>query len=542
MPTKTQAFAQLAEHTAERLTSSLANWTGFLATMGRLYKYPYHEQLMIYAQRPDATACADYELWNSKMNRYVRRGSTGIALLDPTGDTPKLKYVFDVSDTGGRDNSRRPFLWEMKEHHEQTLLEMLGDKFGVSGDNLADGFYNIAKDLAAEYYDNHKEDLLYFAENSFLEDYDEDNLKAAFENAATVSIAYTLMKRCGLDTESYFEHEDFLPIFDFNTPAAVSLLGTAVSEQSEQVFRQISLTIIKTERERSNEYERNHLQPERGLSDTRPYIDTATDTATRQVWQNEENLSGGTPQSPIQPPVTEREAASPPTGDRPNRQPQTGADNGRLAENPSAAGQNDTTNGMGGTHEQPQSTGRGNDFDGAYIQLNLFPSEQEQIQNIADRQEREHTQGQSAFSMPTNENGQLSLNPKNEDLLANWLVDFFNSLDTKYKGTFYAEKPELKVWEHISSKKKNLSIRISSPAAKFSGDSAFTYFNREDKTDEITINEAIYNNRFLSELNKDKDFSITLSPDTILRASSLILILPIPLKTQLLSLPLHYHR
>lgn len=515
MPTKAQAFAQLAEHTAERLTSSLANWTGFLATVGRLYKYPYHEQLMIYAQRPDATACADYELWNSKMNRYVRRGSTGIALLDPTGDTPKLKYVFDVSDTGGRDNSRRPFLWEMREQHEQPILEMLEGKFGVSGDSLADGFYNIAKHLAAEYYDNRKADLPYFAENSFLEDYDEDNLKAAFENAATVSIAYTLMKRCGLDTESYFEHEDFLPIFDFNTSAAVSLLGTAVSEQSEQVFRQISLTIIKTERERSNEYEQNHLQQERGLSDTRPHTDRAADTALGQVRQNEENLLAGTPQSPVQSPVTDREAASPSVGGRPNRQPQTGADNGRLAENPSAAGQDDTADGMGGTHEQPQGTGRGNDFDGTGVQLTLFPSEQEQIQNIADRQEREHTQGQSAFSMPTNENGQLSLEPKNEDLLANWLVDFFNSLDTKYKGTFYAEKPKLKVWEHIGSKKKNLSIHISSPAAKFSGDSAFTYFNRADKTDEITINEAIYNNRFLSELSKDKDFSITLAPDTI---------------------------
>lgn len=515
MPTKAQTYADLAEQTAQRLTSSLAQWTGFLATVGRLYKYPYHEQLMIYAQRPDATACADYELWNSKMNRYVRRGSTGIALLDPTGDTPKLKYVFDVSDTGGRDNSRRPFLWEMKELHEQPILEMLGDKFGVSGDNLADGFYNIAKDLAAEYYDNHKEDLPYFAENSFLEDYDEDNLKAAFENAATISIAYTLMKRCGLDTESHFEHEDFLPIFDFNTPAAVSLLGTAVSEQSEQVFRQISLTIIKTERERSNEYERNHLQQERGLSDTQPHIDTAADTTYGQVRQNEENLLAGTPQSPIQSPVTEREAANPPTGDRPNRQPQIGADNGRLAENPSAARQDDPSDGMGGTHEQPQGTGRGNYFDGTGVQLTLFPSEQEQIQNIADRQEREHTQGQSAFSMLTSENGQLSLEPKNEDLLANWLVDFFNSLDTKYKGTFYAEKPELKVWEHINSKKKNLSIHISSPAAKYSGDSAFTYFNRADKTDEITINEAIYNNRFLSELSKDKDFSITLAPDTI---------------------------
>lgn len=515
MPTKAQAFAQLAEHTAEKLTSSLANWTGFLATVGRLYKYPYHEQLMIYAQRPDATACADYELWNEKMNRFVRRGSTGIALLDPTGDTPKLKYVFDVSDTGGRENSRRPFLWEMRDYHEQPILEMLKDKFGVDSNNLADGFYNITNDLAKEYYDNHKEEIPYFAENSFLEDYDEDNLRIAFENAATASIAYTLMQRCGLDTENYFEHEDFSSIFDFNTSAAVSLLGTAVSEQSEQVFRQISLTIIKTERERSNEHERNHLQQERGLFDTRHQADRTADTGIGQVRQNEENLSGAAPQSPVQPPVTEREAASTSTGNRPNSEQAAGADYERPAKDTDTARQDDTADGMGGSHEQPQSSSGGDDFDGTGVQLTLFPTEQEQIQQIADRQERVKTQSQSAFSMPTKEDSQLSLEPKREDLLANWLVDFFNNLDTKYKGTFYAEKPELKVWEHIGSKKKNLSIHISSPAAKYSGDSAFTYFNREDKTDEVTINEAIYNNKFLSELRKDKDFSITLAPDTI---------------------------
>lgn len=407
MPTATQTkqayLSELFEDTAGRVTSSLANWTGFLTTVGKLYKYPFHEQLMIYAQRPDATACAEYGLWNDKMNRYVRRGTKGIALIDTTSENPQIKYVFDVSDTGGRENSRRPFLWEMREHHEQPILEMLADKFGVSGDNLSDGFYNIANTLAKEYYDNHKEEMPYFAEDSFLEDYDEDNLRVAFENAATVSIAYPLMKRCGLDTENYFEHEDFFPIFDFNTSAAVSLLGTAVSEQSEQVFRQISLTIIKTECERRNEYERNHLQPERGLSDTRHQAEGAADTAPRQVRQNEENLFTGTPQSPVQPPATERETASPPTGDRPDGEQATGADNGRLAENPSAAGQDDTAVGMGRTHEQPQSPSGGNHTDGAYLQLTLFPSEQEQIQNIADRQERENTQSQSAFSMPHSE-------------------------------------------------------------------------------------------------------------------------------------------
>lgn len=399
MPTKAQAFAQLAEDTATRLTSSLANWTGFLGTVGRLYKYPYHEQLMIYAQRPDATACADYELWNNRMNRFVRRGSTGIALLDPTGDTPKLKYVFDVSDTGGRENSRRPFLWKMREYHEQPILEMLEDKFGVYSDNLTDGFYNIANVLAKEYYDTYKSDIAYLVEDSFLEELDELNIQMAFENAATVSIAYTLMQRCGLDTESYFEHEDFLPIFDFNTSAAVSLLGTAVSEQSEQVFRQISLTIAKTERERSNEHEQFNLQQERGLSDTQHHTDRTADTAPREIRQNEENLSGGTPQSPIQPPVTEREVTSSSVGNRPNSQPPTGADNGRLTESADTARQNDTADGVDRSHEQSQSPSGGTDTDGAYSQLTLFPSEQEQIQRIADRQERVKTQSQSAFSI-----------------------------------------------------------------------------------------------------------------------------------------------
>lgn len=137
-----------------------------LVSVGDIHRY--HEQLMIYAQRPDATACAEYGLWNEKMNRYVRRGSKGIALIDTASETPKIKYVFDVSDTGGRENSRRPFLWEMKDRHEQPILEMLQDKFGASGNHLTDTFYNIANDLAKEYYDNHRGDIRYLTEDSFL--------------------------------------------------------------------------------------------------------------------------------------------------------------------------------------------------------------------------------------------------------------------------------------------------------------------------------------------------------------------------------------
>lgn len=169
MATKVQTYAQLAEDTAKRLTNSLEAWTGFLTTVGRLYRYNYHEQLMIYAQRPDATACAEYDLWNNKMNRYVRRGSKGIALLDPTGDTLKLRYVFDVSDTGTRENSRFPYLWDMQEYHKEPILEMLKDKFDVRDNNLSDAFHNIARNMSSEYYDNNKGDIHYLIENSFFD-------------------------------------------------------------------------------------------------------------------------------------------------------------------------------------------------------------------------------------------------------------------------------------------------------------------------------------------------------------------------------------
>ena len=396
MPTKAQSFAQLSEDTAIHLTSSLSNWTGFLTTVGRLYKYPYHEQLMIYAQRPDATACADYELWNNKMNRFVHRGSTGIALLDPTGDKPRLKYVFDVSDTGGRENSRRPFLWEMQDHHDEPILKMLTDKFSVEESSLSEAFDIIARNLSKAYYEDHREDIRSLTENSFLAEYDENSLRSAFVDAATVSTAYTLMKRCGLDTKKYFSHEDFLPIFDFNTADAVCILGTAVSEQSEKIFREIAITITNTECERSSEHEQYHLSAERGLSDTQPEH-TLTGTATRQIREDAESLPSGSPDSDVQFHAPERETLSPPVGDRSNSNQTNGTDHDRFKENTDTARQDDTADAVGGIYEQLESAGRGNNPIGTDLQLSLFPSEEEQIQRIAE------SKMPSAFSLPLTE-------------------------------------------------------------------------------------------------------------------------------------------
>ena len=152
MPTKAELYAQMADKVATQLTGSWQEWAEFLTTASRLYKYPFHEQLMIYAQRPDATACAEYDLWNEKMGRYVRRGSKGIALVDDSGDRPRLRYVFDISDTGTREHSRTPWLWQLEERHLDSVQAMLERIYDVSGDDLAGQLTEVAGKLVSFLY------------------------------------------------------------------------------------------------------------------------------------------------------------------------------------------------------------------------------------------------------------------------------------------------------------------------------------------------------------------------------------------------------
>ena len=239
MPTKAEMYAQMADQVATQLTGSWQEWAGFLTTAARLYKYPFHEQMMIYAQRPDATACAEYDLWNEKMGRYVRRGSKGIALVDDSGDRPRLRYVFDISDTGTREHSRTPWLWKLEERHMDSVTAMLERNYGIAGNDLPQQLTDVAGKLAGEYWEEHQQDFRYIVDGSFLEDYDELDIEVQFKAAATVSITYALMSRCGLEPEQYFSHEDFMPIFDFNTPAVIGALGTAVSQANQQVRVQL---------------------------------------------------------------------------------------------------------------------------------------------------------------------------------------------------------------------------------------------------------------------------------------------------------------
>ena len=383
MPSKVELYSTLAERTEQQFTSSYRSWTAFLTTAARLYKYPYHEQLMIFAQRPDATACADYELWNEKLRRYVRRGSKGIALIDDSRDEPRLRYVFDISDTGGRENARRPYLWQYQPEHDNIVSSELERTFLVSGNaGIERQLEDIAGQLAGEYWQDHKRDLIDIVDGSFLEEYDEDNIGVQFRNAATVSITYALMSRCGFAPEEYFEHEDFLSIFDFNTPATMSFLGTAVSDANQQVLRQIEITIKNYERSRAHEH---NIHEERGLSDTRPEpTGEQRDPDLGQIRTDAEILSQGASDSDVQSSASQRQADSSPHRDRSDSDPPLGADDSGTGSGAERDGgfEGQRPDEVGGHDEQPEITGGGNDSDGAYSQLTVFPTQTEQIQRI----------------------------------------------------------------------------------------------------------------------------------------------------------------
>lgn len=413
MPNKLQAYAEQAERAARQITGSHLAWTAFLTTAARLYKYPYNEQLMIYMQRPEATACAEYDFWNEKMGRYVRRGSTGIALIDATGYKPRLKYVFDVSDTGGKENARRVNLWELKDAHTDSVSAMLERNYSVSGKNgLAEQFESVASQLAAEYWRDHSRDILGIVADSYLEEYDDYNIEVAFKNAAVVSITYSLMSRCGMQPEDHFEHEDFFSIFDFNTPRTVAALGTAVSEINEQVLRQIEVTIRNYEREHSAERTAEHgeqpdLHPERGLPDSRPEHPNHG-AAPRQVRTDAPEVPEGASSHSLESDDLGGDPVPAPAGDRAGGQPKIGADDAGAGGGGGSDGSAESPRpiNVGGLDEHLQGAGRG-DYSGRADlritehparggQLSFFPTEAEQITAI---EEAESAQTPFAFSV-----------------------------------------------------------------------------------------------------------------------------------------------
>ena len=402
MSEKTLYYAQLAEDTARRLTGNWERWAGFLATVGRLYKYPYPDQLMIYAQRPDATACASYDVWNDRMNRYVRRGSKGIALLDDAGDRLRLRYVFDLADTGTRQNSRDPWLWTLEDRHRIPVAAMLERRYGTAATDLPQQFADAAGTLADAYWADHGQEIGGILANSLLEEYDELNRGLAFKRAVTASTTFALLSRCGYAPEKHFGAETFRNIYEFNTPATVAALGTAVSESSREVLLQIAAVVRQVERDIAEErrlWDEQHsiaVHAERGLSGPEHRTEPAAD-ALGQVRADAPDISQGESADPLQSPAAEREVVPAPGGDRPSGEAAARTDDAPAGEGRGSDGgpESPRSDEMGGTDEYLQSAGRGNSDGGTHQQLSFFATEAEQIAQIDQRAETEQV---SAFS------------------------------------------------------------------------------------------------------------------------------------------------
>ena len=412
MPSKTEEYIALAQRTANGLTRYWESWTDYLTTASRLYKYPFADQLMIYAQRPDATACADFDIWNNRMNRYVRRGSKGIALLDESSGFPRLHYVFDVSDTGVRRNSRDPEVWQYNDDLKQPVSEMLAAIYGISGERVSQQLADVAGKLVADYWDNNGGDIRAIVDGSLLMDYDEAGVEMQFKSAAAMSVTYTLLERCGFEPAGWFDKDDFQAIYNFSTPDSVYALGAAVSDMSREVLRNIERTVKTTIRRRNNErsqheYEQqSELHADRGLSSPEPDPASAEDPAG-QVRQDAPELSEATAPGAVQHDAPEREPVPDPDRTGADRSSDEEATDGRFAGEEPGPGQGEESDGVGTAHEQPTGAGRGSDSDGTDLQLSLLdaviPIEAQQIEHI-DRAESEKSPSAFVLSQAEIEN------------------------------------------------------------------------------------------------------------------------------------------
>ena len=412
MPSKTEEYLALAQRTANGLTRYWESWTDYLTTASRLYKYPFADQLMIYAQRPDATACAEFDIWRNRMNRYVRRGSKGIALLDESSGFPRLHYVFDVSDTGVRRNSRDPEVWQYNDDLKQPVSEMLSKTYGISGERVSQQLADVAGKLVADYWDNNSGDIRAIVDGSLLMDYDEAGVEMQFKSAAAISVTYTLLERCGYEPTGWFDKDDFQAIYNFSTPDTVYTLGAAVSDISREVLRTVERAVKTTIRRRNNErsqheYEQqSELHADRGLSSPEPDPASAKDPAG-QVRQDAPELSETAAPGAVPHDAPEREPV--PDSDRTgaDRSSNEGADDSRSAGEEPGTGQREEPDSVGAAHEQPAGAGRGSDSDGTDLQLSLLdaviPIEAQQIEHI-DRAESEKSPSAFVLSQAEIEN------------------------------------------------------------------------------------------------------------------------------------------
>ena len=409
-----QSILDLAESHAQEVSRSPRDWMGYLDTAARLYRYSFQDNLLIHAQRPDAIACAELELWNRKMNRWVNRGAKGIALLDDTGPRLRLRYVFDVSDTHPVKGAREPYLWEMQRVYHDAILSHLTDTYGLneSADTLPLALMAIASQVTEENLEDAMEGLAYETKGTFLEELDEDNIRVEFRNVLTYSIYYTLCRRCSLDPMEELEESDFIPVTDFNRLSALTFLGNATSSLSEPVLRDIGRELHRIEQENlSQQLEKSvdslytvnerfstlkresnqepQTQPSKGGHEHGTDISSQGRVsvpesgreggagAAGQVWNAAQDVPEGEPAELVSEYAADRQIEPAPVGDREGRRGADGRTDGGTAEAVPGPGQGEGSAGLGGTYEQPAGDGRGEYSDGIGVQLIPETTEQD---------------------------------------------------------------------------------------------------------------------------------------------------------------------
>ena len=403
----------LVEYEAKEISRSPQDWMKYLDTSSKLYRYSFSDTLLIHAQRPDAVACAELELWNEKMNRWVNRGAKGIALIDDSGPRRRLRYVFDISDTHPVRGGRTPYLWQIQDQHRVPLLDHLTDTYGLEGDDSADiqnALLSISADMADENLEEAIEGMEYELENSFLEGLDEDTIRVEFRNLLMNSAFYTLSRRCGLDPMEYLEEEDFFGITDFNSLSVLTFLGNATSQIVEPVLRDIGRTIRSFSMEEMQktvandigmpynkfntlirESEKNEggtehgtdISSQRGLPVPEPDHTGRTDD-NREIRDASEDISEGEQEELVSEHDADRETEQPSAGDRESSRGENGDSDDRVTGEIPGSGQEDRPNGMDSTHEQSDSDGRRKRAEGIGIQLTEEePDLSEAEENIA---------------------------------------------------------------------------------------------------------------------------------------------------------------
>ena len=407
---KLQDIRNLVQEHAVSVSSSPGDWMDYMDTASRLYRYSFSDQLLIHAQRPDATACASLELWNEKMLRWVNRGARGIALFDETWQNTKLRYVFDISDTHMVAGGRSPYLWKMQEHQREEILTHLAEVYALEEKDAAtlqDALMAVAREMVNDNLEEYLDGLEYAVEGTYLEDLDEVTIRSDFRQLATDSVYYLLSRRCGLDPMELLEEEDFMHITDYNRLSVLTFLGNAASQLSESILidigktvHKISLEEARKEVEKSNERNYNNfttlmheIKDQDAETKKEENIeneggnDYGTDISSqgrlpvsesdrrrgrsddREIWDAAEDISERTQEQPLSEPVSDREAEQPSGTDRESSTGENGQPDGEITGEESGTGQGSRSDGMDSTHERTDGNSGREHLDGIGIQL-----------------------------------------------------------------------------------------------------------------------------------------------------------------------------